>query len=431
MVLVMTDARTADQRIDPDSGLPILAMPRDGLPVVVDTAEALSECIRELGDGTGPLAIDTERAQSFRYSAKAYLLQFRRADAGTWLIDPEAFEPSPGADADFTALREATSSAEWIIHAATQDLPCLVEDGLWPTSLFDTELAGRLLGLPRVGLGPLVEKYFGLHLLKEHSAADWSTRPLPQDWIAYAALDVELLVELRDLLEEELDKAGKLEWAHQEFDHLVEVYRTPAPPRVEPWRRTNGIHAVRSRRGLALVRALWTHRDQLALDLDKAPGKIVQDKAITELAATITKDNHKVPGPREMDTVMGFHHRLAKRYREHWLEACHEVAGLPAADLPSLQVAHDGPPQPRSWQRSRPEAWKHWQQVRPAANALAAELSMPPENLVSPDALRRLVWDPLPSVDAQAISERLAEHDVRPWQRTLLSPVLSAALRAE
>lgn len=426
----MTDARTVDHEIDQDSGLPILSMPRDGLPALVDTPESLAECIARLGSGSGPLAVDTERAQSFRYSAKAYLLQFRRADAGTWLIDPEAFEPSDGTVADLTALREATASAEWIIHAATQDLPCLVEVDLWPTTLFDTELAGRLLGLPRVGLGHMVERYFGLHLLKEHSAADWSTRPLPGDWIAYAALDVELLVELRDRLEQELTEVGKQEWAAQEFAHLARTCRLPKPAREEPWRRTHGTHSVHSRRGMALVRALWIERDRLARELDKAPGKLVQDKAITELAATIEKDRSPVPGAHEMDAVMGFHHRMAKRYREHWLTACEEVAALPAAELPSLHPPHDGPPQPRTWQRVRPEAWDRWQRVRPAANALAEQLVIPSENLVSPDALRRLVWDPLPGTDERIIDALLAEHEVRPWQRALLAPVLSAALRA-
>ncbi|SER61999.1 ribonuclease D [Propionibacterium cyclohexanicum] len=426
----MSDALTVDHEIDEDSGLPILSMPRDGLPALVDTPQALDECIASLGSGSGPVAIDTERAQSFRYSAKAYLLQFRRAGSGTWLIDPEAFEPAPGTVSDLGALREALASAEWIIHAATQDLPCLVELGLWPHTLFDTELAGRLLGLDHVGLGHMVEHYFGLHLLKEHSAADWSTRPLPRDWIAYAALDVELLVELRDKIRAELAEVGKLEWAAQEFAHLARACRLPVPARKEPWRRTHGTHTVHSRRGLALVRALWTERDEIARALDKAPGKIVPDKAITELAAKVVKDDAPVPGARELDSVMGFHYRIAKQHRDRWLKACEQTAALPAGELPSLHAVHDGPPQPRSWQRTRPEAWDRWQRIRPAANALAEQLVMPSENLVSPDALRRLAWDPLPSNDEQSIDARLAEYEVRPWQRALLDPVLGAALRA-
>ena len=87
--------------------------------------------------------------------------------------------------------------------------PCLAEVGLVPATLFDTELAGRLAGLPRVGLGPMVEQLLGLSLEKGHGAADWSRRPLPEDWLVYAALDVEVLVALRDVLAEMLAAAGQ------------------------------------------------------------------------------------------------------------------------------------------------------------------------------------------------------------------------------
>ena len=155
------------------------------------------------------MAVDAERAHGFRYSQRAYLIQLRRAGAGTHLIDPIAF----GQPADLS-VRSATAlaDAEWVIHAASQDLPCLYEVGLVPRTLFDTELAARLLGYPRVALGTMLEELLGVRLLKEHSAADWSTRPLPSEWLNYAALDVELLVELRDRLAAELvaSRQGRL-----------------------------------------------------------------------------------------------------------------------------------------------------------------------------------------------------------------------------
>lgn len=409
-------------QIDADSGMPILAMPHDGLPELVDTADVLERCIAALGSGTGPVAIDTERAQSFRYTARAYLLQFRRQDSGTWLIDPQAFQPSDGSLADFSELRKAIEDAEWIIHAATQDLPCLVELGLHPTTLFDTELAGRLLGFPRVGLGTMVEQHFGVHLLKEHSAADWSRRPLPDDWIAYAALDVELLIELRDLMASELDQAHKHEWANEEFAHLVTVYRDPPQRAEEPWRHTSGCHQVRSRRGLALVRAIWEQRDRIAAQLDKAPGKIVPDKAISELAATISKDSEHLPGPRDITRIMGFRRTYAKRYRDRWMAAVDEVAELSPKQLPPMRVPHDGPPhQAHSWQKSNPEAWERWQLLRPAANEIAEQIGMPPENLIQPEALRWMAFTALDRVDEQSVHQRLREHDVRDWQQELLT----------
>ena len=172
-----------------------------------------------------------------------------------------------------------------MIHAAGQDLPCLYEVGLVPRTLFDTELAARLLGYPRVALGTMIEELLGVRLLKEHSASDWSKRPLPEEWLIYAALDVELLIELRDRLAARLVDTGKWPWAEQEFAALVAGVGISPEPRRDPWRRTSGIHHVHTRRGLAYVAELWYARDAIAQQLDRAPGKILPDVAITELAS--------------------------------------------------------------------------------------------------------------------------------------------------
>ncbi len=142
-------------------------------PVVTDTREAYLSAVAAIAGGHGPVAVDAERASGFRYSQRAYLIQVFRRGAGTFLFDPPAI-------GDFSDLAAAIQHEEWIIHAASQDLTCLREVGLDPERIFDTELAARLLGIPRVGLGTVVEELLGLHLAKEHSAADWSTRPLPE-----------------------------------------------------------------------------------------------------------------------------------------------------------------------------------------------------------------------------------------------------------
>ncbi|MGH3802677.1 MAG: ribonuclease D, partial [Pseudonocardiaceae bacterium] len=187
-----------------------LLTPRDGIPTPVDTPTALTEAARKLAAGTGPIAIDAERASGYRYTSRAYLVQMRRAGSGTILIDPLPFE-------DLSPIARAIAGEEWVVHAASQDLPCLAELGLRPARLFDTELGGRLAGYERVSLALMVERLLGYHLEKGHAAANWSTRPLPSDWLIYAALDVELLLELREALQVELNKQGKLEWAQEEF----------------------------------------------------------------------------------------------------------------------------------------------------------------------------------------------------------------------
>ncbi|GAA3294279.1 hypothetical protein GCM10020295_18380 [Streptomyces cinereospinus] len=293
--------------------------PREGIPPVIADEAALAEVIAAFATGSGPVAVDAERASGYRYGQRAYLVQLRRQGAGSALIDPVACP-------DLSALGEALSGVEWVLHAATQDLPCLREIGMVPTRLFDTELAGRLSGFPRVGLGAMVEGVLGFVLEKGHSAVDWSTRPLPEPWLRYAALDVELLVDLRDALEKELDRQGKLEWAQQEFDAIVSA--PPPEPRKDPWRRTSGMHKVRRRRQLAVVRELWQTRDRIAQRRDVSPGKVLSDAAIVEAALALPGTVHA------LSALNGFGHRMGRRQLEQWQAAVDRARALPEAQLP-------------------------------------------------------------------------------------------------
>jgi len=405
--------------------VPILDAPRDGVPDVIDSPAGLGQLVRNFADGTGPVAVDTERAQGYRYSGRAYLLQFRREGAGTALVDPIPLTAEPG----LSGIQASLDDAEWIIHAATQDLPCLVEAGLLPKSMFDTELAARLLGYPRVALGTLVEQLLGVRLLKEHSAADWSTRPLPKEWLAYAALDVELLMDLRDILSEQLREAGKAEWAEQEFAYLLEQATLPVVPRVDPWRRTSGIHAVRNARALGVVRELWTARDELARSLDKAPGRILGDEAIATVAMGIKEGSPGVDN-RTLQAIPRFNRREAKRYRQTWMDAIHRALQLPHSELPPIYLPADGPPPPRTWPSRDPQAAKRWESVRPVLTDLADALKLPVENLIPPDPLRRMLWTPA-GTDEAAIRTQLAGLGVRNWQIDLVAPPMAAALAAD
>ena len=295
---------------------------------------------RRFAAGTGPVAIDAERASGYRYSSRAYLIQLRREGSGTALVDPIAFD-------GLAPLAEALDGVEWILHAATQDLPCLAEVGLRPESLFDTELAGRLLGYPRVGLATLVESRIGKSLRKEHSAVDWSRRPLPEPWLEYAALDVEVLVELREVMVAELEEPGKTEWARQEFEHLLSF--EPAQ-RAEPWRRTSQLHRVRGRRALAAVRELWETRDELARQRDVTPGRILPDAAIIAAASAMPS------GKAALMATKGFHGRGADRYAARWVAAIETARELPESELPQRGPRGDGPPTPRTWADRDPVA---------------------------------------------------------------------------
>ncbi|MEV5596627.1 ribonuclease D [Streptomyces sp. NPDC052496] len=390
-----------------------LLEPREGTPAVTATADGLAEVVSAFAAGTGPVAVDAERASGYRYGQRAYLVQLRREGAGSVLIDPVGCP-------DLSALGEAISDAEWVLHAATQDLPCLRDIGMIPSRLFDTELAGRLAGFARVGLGAMVENVLGYALEKGHSAVDWSTRPLPEPWLRYAALDVELLVDLRDALEEELDRQGKLEWARQEFAAIAAA--PPAPPRKDPWRRTSGMHKVRRRRQMAVVRELWTARDQVAQRRDVSPGKVLGDAAIIEAALNLPPNAHALAA------LTGFGHRMGRRQLEQWQAAVDRARALPDSELPQPGQPLNGPPPPRSWADKDPAAAARLSAARAAVTALAEHLNLPQENLITPDTVRRLCWEPPAEPTEETVAAVLAGHGARPWQVEQVAPILTEAL---
>jgi ribonuclease D len=381
----------------------------------VTTPAELAEVARRFAAGTGPVAVDAERASGYRYSHRAYLVQLRRAGAGTVLIDPV---PLP----DLTVLNEAIADAEWILHAASQDLPCLAELGLRPQRLFDTELAARLAGFERVGLAALTESLLGFALEKHHSAADWSTRPLPASWLSYAALDVELLVDLRAHLGAELDRQGKTPWAAEEFAALIASGGQPPRTRPDPWRRTSGIHRVRGARALSRVRALWYARDAIAARRDSTPSRVLPDSAIVAAAQADPKDE------RTLVALPGFGGRSVRRSPGIWLDALSEARALPDDQLP-VALPAEGPPPPHRWAERDPDAATRLARSRELVATVAATHRLPPENLITPDSVRRLAWSPPDPLDEDAVREVLAGFGARPWQVALTAPGLTEALR--
>lgn len=389
--------------------------PREGIPPVIADEAALAEVVAAFAAGRGPVAVDAERASGYRYGQRAYLVQLRRDGAGSALIDPVACP-------DLSGLGEALSGVEWVLHAATQDLPCLREIGMRPSLLFDTELAGRLAGFPRVGLGAMVENVLGFVLEKGHSAVDWSTRPLPEPWLRYAALDVELLVDLRDALEKELDRQGKLDWARQEFDAIASA--PPPEPRKDPWRRTSGMHKVRRRRQMAVVRELWETRDRIARRRDVSPGKVLSDAAIVEAALAMPASHHA------LGALNGFGQRVGRRQLEQWQAAVDRAKALSESQLPQPGQQVTGPPPPRAWADKDPEAAARLTAARAGVNALAERLGMPAENLITPDTVRRVCWEPPAVVGAESVAAALTALGARAWQVEQVTPVLVAALAA-
>ena len=397
-----------------------LLHPAEGVPAIIDTEQAFDAALAALAQGVGPYAFDAERASGFKYSARAYLIQIKRTGGGLHLIDPIPFGPGHRC---FVELNNLIATEEVILHASTQDLPCLRELGINPQILFDTELGGRIAGLARVGLGPLLESLMGVSLAKEHSAADWSKRPLPEEWLNYAALDVELLIELRDKVHALLVDAKKWEWAEEDFAAIISA---PAPaPRIDPWRRTSGMHKIKKRLQMAIVRELWQARDEIARGADVSPSRLLSDAAITELAQNAEKS--PITNRKHLEKILrplG----LRARWLENaaiWITSITTAMELPEDQWPEARSKSDTLPPIKLWRERFPEKFIPLSHARFNLAAKSEELSIPLENLISPEIVRRICWSP--PLDSSVL-EALQALGARRWQAEIAAPVLEAAL---
>jgi len=379
----------------------------------VENSTQLVEYAQALRAGSGPVAVDAERASGYRYGQRAYLVQLRRNGSGTGLIDPV---PLP----DLSVLQEAIADEEWVLHAANQDLPCLAEIGLVPGRIFDTELAARLAGLPRVGLGAVVESLLGYSLQKGHSAADWSTRPLPEEWLVYAALDVEVLVDLRDALDAILTEQGKSDWARQEFEAILAA--GPPAPKTDPWRRTSGMHGLKSRRQLGMLRSLWQARDDMARRRDVAPGRVLPDSA---MVAAVQADPAHEGQLLELPVFRG---RANRKLVATWFGALARGRAIPDGELPLHSRPGEGPPPVNRWNDRDPAAATRLQAARAGLAELSEKHAVPVENILSPDLVRRLMWSPPEPREAAAVAEVLRAGGAREWQVELTRELLTDAV---
>jgi ribonuclease D len=414
---------------EPESGvnqIPKLLKPRFTVAPIVSNADQFRDAIEELAAATGPLAVDAERASGFKYTANSYLFQFFRSGSRIFLIDPIHLRQERDLIEKFN---EALMDQEWIIHASLQDLPCIREFGFRPEKLFDTELGARLAGLARVGLGPLTEDLLGLSLAKEHSAVDWSYRPLHPEWKNYAALDVDVLLELQVKVEEILKASNKLEIAHAEFQAILNA--PASAPRKDPWRRTSGIHKVKGRRSLAIVRELWLERDNVARERDLAPSKIMPDLAISEIAIAANNFNLVEYDQIKIELFASSPQlkRRGRDYLDRWSAAIVRAISLPERDLPQMRAATDSLPPVKVWREKAPLAYARLTHARFNLQEVSQSHAIPLENLLLPELVRRLCWSSEKrEFTAPEIEDFLEKGGARSWQIALSLTALSEAL---
>lgn len=396
-----------------------LTWPRDGLPELVDTPAGFARAAAALAEGIGPVAIDTERASGFRYDDRAFVLQLRRKGAGTLLIDPEGHREEVTA-----AFAGTLNSADWVLHAAASDLPSLAMLGFHPARLFDTELAGRLAGLAHVNLAAMIEHFFGLRLAKGHGAEDWSQRPLPEKWLAYAALDVELLLDLAEAMAELLDGQGKLEFAEQEFDHLIDAHSHAPEPAT--WRDVKGVGTLRRPEQLNVARHLWGVREGLAVAEDQAVSRILPNKVLVEIARTLPTDR------RDLSSIRGFPARRHSAVR-FWFDELTHARRIPREQWPDPLPRRESVPSKPLWQKEFPDSWATYEVVREQIADLSETTGIPAENLLRPAVVRETVWAGRETgeiVSPARLGDWLRSRDARPWQIQLVGPLLVDAIAA-
>ena len=400
-----------------------LLSPRAGVPEVISTTSKFEEMIEKLIKGEGPIAIDAERASGYKYSQRAYLIQIFRKNGGLHLIDPIPFKESDL----WEKFNKNFSKFEWVIHASTQDLPCLLELGLKPQILFDTELGARIAGCPRVGLGPLSESLLELQLAKEHSAVDWSIRPLKAEWLTYAALDVDVLLDIREQVEQLLIEKNKLDWANEDFAAILSTFKAKQddPPKPDRWRRTSGMHKVRDRLSMTIIRDLWLSRNELAQELDLAPGRVLGDEAIVEIAL------QRPTTPEAMAKVIGWRSKLDSQPFARWLKVLQKSLDTPIEEQVELRVASQTLPPIKIWKDKNPLGYARLTHARANIAALSTEIEIPAENLITPELVRKLCWE-LPPVDQSRYEEyvatQLKNFGARSWQVDQVAPLIASAL---
>jgi ribonuclease D len=405
------------------SELTPLLLPRAGVPPVITTESAFEEMISTLLNGVGPIAIDAERASGYKYSQRAYLIQLYRVNGGLHLIDPIAIENK----SLWQEFNKNFANIEWVIHASTQDLPCLLELGLNPQSLFDTELGARIAGSPRVGLGALAESLLELQLAKEHSAVDWSIRPLKPEWLTYAALDVDVLLDIRQKVEKLLLEKNKLDWAKEDFAAILLNFKSKQgdQPKVDRWRKTSGMHKVRDRLTMTIIKDLWLDRDQLAQELDIAPGRILNDEAIIEIAT-------KKPSTIEAITkVIGWRSKMQSPPYDRWLAQLNHSLATPVEQQVELRIQSNNLPPIKVWKERNPLGYARLSHARAGIAALALELDLPIENLITPELVRKLCWELPRNKESDYeiyVAEQLKQMGARDWQISQVTPVIAQAL---
>ena len=352
---------------------------------MIDDAKQLADFLEPLRQAEW-LAIDTEADSLHSYPEKLCLLQVA-IPGRVELVDPLC-----GMDLD--ALWGVMAERELMMHGADYDLR-LLQSGhdFVPARIFDTMLAGRLLGRDRFGLADLVQHYLGVTLEKGSQKANWAKRPLTLQMAEYARNDVLYLHDLVMCLREELQEKGRGEWHTQECAQLIKDNTNlppPDPDRVWRIKRSNRLLPA----ALAVLRELWHWREQEARRRCRPPFFVLSHDLILSLA-------DKASSGDDYDRLLP--RRIPDRRRQAIRKVIDRGVSMPPVDHPQPIK----PPRRRNMSAQQKNQFEELQKRR---DNHAGELGIDPTIIASRATLMGL---------AQETEESLA--GLQGWQRELLA----------
>ena len=411
-----------------------LRTPLGGTPSLISTADELKNAADVLANGRGPLAVDTERASAYRYGDRAFLLQLKRAGSGLFLVDAEACRSA------MELLTPVLNRLTWIIHSARTDLPALLDMGLTPHRLFDTELGGRIAGLKKVNLADMVDGLVGYRLAKEHGHENWSRRPLPEEWLDYAALDVDCLLELSTAVTGLLSELDRFAWWAEECEY-IRTSTLADGPSVEPSLRVKGLNNLSSHAQRSLAFILSQERDRRARLVDRSPHRVLSN---SDLIAIARKN------PRTIQEMMDASHFRSMRNARSWWSVIQGEQDKTTASSSENTRPHrvaDGNRAPSRHQRYNSDAQyaggrrfpnserghkaeELYSLCSEAINVVSIRTGIAHEVIITPQIVRLMAWhfSSEPQAHASDIDMFFARHGVRRWQRRIVSPVCANAL---
>ncbi|MBR4328458.1 MAG: HRDC domain-containing protein [Candidatus Riflebacteria bacterium] len=375
---------------------------------VIETTEEVAAFFKRAAN-EDVIAVDVESAAFYRYYAKVNLIQIAtRKEAA--IMDPQVIK-------DFTPFQEFASKSKcmWLFHGGDYDISMLAKDlQIFIPRMFDTRKAAEIIGMTELGLRALTEKYLGFTLDKHLQRCDWSKRPLTKAMIEYGLLDAVCLIPVYDCLLHELDELGRIDWVMEECDSIAKQAREAHVQEPDPYAFHIKGSSYLSMRSLAVLREVWSLREEIAESIDRAPFMLLSNQSLLEIARVCPRS---IAG---LNTIKGMNHDFLAKYGSNLQKAIR--AGL-EAELVGLE---------RPVQKhSREELLNAWEgelakAIREVRDKVAARENIPPSVLAPSHALYSLA-----KARPQTVGELVQSEILHDWQARLLADEVIPLLEQE